>query len=202
MSGSRPDPLFTPLRREEREAAFRQRARVIWLFGLSGAGKTTLAVALERQLTQAGRMVARLDGDDVRAGLNQDLGFSDRDRTENLRRVAEASRLFVHSGMIVIGSFITPLRAQREMIRRIIGMDDLVDIHVEASFAVCASRDPKGLYARAEANQLHQFTGRDSSFEPPMPGSCRFVLNTERDPAEVSARRLAALVGPLVTAGG
>lgn len=195
---SSPDNLFTPLSRAEKESQLRQRARVIWLFGLSGAGKTTLAVALERQLAAAGHTVARLDGDQVRAGLNQGLGFSDADRTENLRRVAEVARLYVQSGVVVICSFITPLRAQREMIRRIIGPDDLIDLHVEASFTTCARRDTKGLYARAQANQLAQFTGKDSAFEPPAAGTCRFSLNTEHETAAVTAAKLTALVRPLL----
>lgn len=190
------DHLFDPLTRSEKEALLQQRARAIWLFGLSGAGKTTLAVALERQLTAAGHTVARLDGDQVRAGLNHGLGFSDADRTENLRRVAEVARLFVHSGVIAICSFITPLQAQREMIRRIIGPDDLLDVHVDASFATCAQRDPKGLYARAQANQVPQFTGRDSAFEAPPAGGCRFVLSTENEAAAATAARLLALVRP------
>ncbi len=190
------DSLSDPLTRADKEAHLRQRARAIWLFGLSGAGKTTLAVALERQLAAAGHTVARLDGDQVRAGLNQGLGFSDADRTENLRRVAEVARLFVQSGVVAVCSFITPLQAQREMIRRIIGPEDMIDIHIEASFATCAGRDPKGLYARAQANQVPQFTGRDSAFEVPPPGSCRFVLNTENEAAAVTAARLLALVRP------
>ena len=196
MNSSPPENLFIPRTRADQEAHLRQRARAIWLFGLSGAGKTTLAVALERQLAAAGHTVARLDGDQVRAGLNQGLGFSDADRTENLRRVAEVARLFVHSGVIAICSFITPRQGQREMIRGIIGAEDLIDIHVEASFATCAQRDPKGLYARAQANQVPQFTGRDSAFEAPAPGSCRFVLNTENEAAAVTAARLLALVRP------
>jgi len=192
----RPDHLFEPITRAAKEARLRQQARAIWLFGLSGAGKTTLAVALEHQLTAAGHTVARLDGDQVRAGLNQGLGFSDADRTENLRRVAEVAHLFVQSGVIPICSFITPLQSQREMIRRIIGADDLLDVHIEASFATCARRDPKGLYARAQANEVPQFTGRDSAFDQPTPGSCRFVLNTESEAPADSAARLLALVRP------
>lgn len=188
--------LFKPLSRADKEAQLRQAARVIWLYGLSGAGKTTLAVALERQLTAAGHTVARLDGDQVRAGLNRGLGFSDADRSENLRRVAEVARLLVQSGVIVVCSFITPLQRQRELVREIIGPADLIDIHVDASFATCASRDPKGLYARAQADQVPQFTGRDSAFEPPAAGACRFVLNTENESAAATAARLFALVGP------
>ncbi len=188
--------LFKPLSRADKEAQLRQSARVIWLYGLSGAGKTTLAVALERQLTAAGHTVARLDGDQVRAGLNRGLGFSDADRSENLRRVAEVARLLVQSGVIAVCSFITPLQRQRELVREIIGPADLIDIHVDASFATCASRDPKGLYARAQADQVPQFTGRDSAFEPPVPGACRFVLNTENESAAATAARLFALVGP------
>lgn len=184
------------LTRADKEARLRQQARAIWLFGLSGAGKTTLAQALEWDLAQAGHATAMLDGDQVRAGLNRGLGFSDADRTENLRRVAEVARLHVHSGLVVICSFITPLRAQRAMVRDIVGAEDLIDVYIEASFGTCARRDPKGLYQRASANQIAQFTGRDSAFEPPAPGECRLILNTENEPVEASARRLRDFVQP------
>jgi adenylylsulfate kinase len=178
------------LTREDKEARLRQRARAIWLFGLSGAGKTTLAQALEWHLATAGHVTARLDGDQVRAGLNQGLGFSDADRTENLRRVAEVARLYVDSGVVAVCAFITPRQIQREMLRRIIGPADLLDVYVEASFQTCARRDPKGLYQKASANQLAQFTGKDSAFEAPAADGCRLILNTETESAEASALRL------------
>lgn len=185
-----------PLTRVDKESRYRQQARAIWLFGLSGAGKTTLATALEWHLAEAGHATALLDGDQVRAGLNTGLGFSDADRTENLRRVAEVARLYVHSGLVTICSFITPRQTQRDLVRGIIGSADFLDIYVEASFSTCARRDTKGLYARASANQLTQFTGKDSAFEPPAPGMCRFVLNTETESADASAVRLRDFVIP------
>jgi adenylylsulfate kinase len=167
-------PVFDRvLPREEKEARLRQRGRVIWLYGLSGSGKSTLAIALERSLFAAGYATHLLDGDNVRTGLNRGLGFSDADRAENLRRVAEVAKLFVQAGIVTICSFITPLRENRTRVRETVGTDDFFDVYVKASFKTCARRDPKGLYARAAAGGVSQFTGRDSTFEPPEPASCR-----------------------------
>ncbi|MBE2215786.1 MAG: adenylyl-sulfate kinase [Opitutaceae bacterium] len=182
--------------RAEREVLLRQRAVVVWLCGLSGSGKTTLANALDRRLAAAGFASAVLDGDNVRNGLNRGLGFSDDDRRENIRRVAEVSRLFVQSGLIVINSFITPRHELRDLAREIIGAGDLLEVHVEASFETCARRDPKGLYAKAGAGGVASFTGRDSAFEPPTRSD--LVLHTERESPTESLERLWALVHPRV----
>ncbi|AHF91419.1 adenylylsulfate kinase [Opitutaceae bacterium TAV5] len=191
-------PVFDRvLPRAEKEARFRQHGRVIWLYGLSGSGKSTLAIALERSLFAAGFVTHLLDGDNVRTGLNRGLGFSDADRAENLRRVAEVAKLFVQAGIITICSFITPLRENRSRVREIIGSDDLLDVYVKASFETCARRDPKGLYAKAAAGGVGQFTGRDSTFEPPEPASIApgadvpaLVIDTEAAPPEACLQTL------------
>jgi adenylylsulfate kinase len=188
-------PIFDHLlSRADKEAQLRQRARVIWLYGLSGSGKSTLANALERRLHAEKFTTHLLDGDNVRTGLNRDLGFSDADRAENIRRVAEVAKLFVQAGVVVIAAFITPRRALRELARSIIGVDDFLEVYVSASYEACARRDPKGIYTQAGAGQVRQFTGRDSVFEPPAPGEGALVLDTEAGTPEQSLEKLHALV--------
>ncbi|HTQ31510.1 MAG TPA: adenylyl-sulfate kinase [Opitutaceae bacterium] len=184
------------LSRAEKEARLHQRARVIWLYGLSGSGKSTLANGLERRLHAGGFTTHLLDGDNVRSGLNRDLGFSDADRAENIRRVAEVAKLFVQAGVVVIAAFITPQRALRELARGIVGAGDFLEVYVSASFAACAGRDPKGLYARAGAGKVAQFTGRDSVFEPPAADEAALVLDTEACPPEQSLEKLHDFVAP------
>ena len=152
MAASSPDNLYPifdrVLGRADKEAKLKQRGRVIWLYGLSGSGKSTLAIALERRLYAEGFTTHLLDGDNVRSGLNRDLGFTDADRAENIRRIAEVAKLFVQAGVVVIAAFITPQRAHRQLARTIIGADDFSEVYVAASFDTCAARDPKGLYAK------------------------------------------------------
>jgi adenylylsulfate kinase len=154
------------LDRGAKEQLLKQRGVVLWLYGLSGSGKSTIANEVERVLHGDGRMTAILDGDNLRTGLNSNLGFSDEDRTENVRRVAETAKLVAGQGVIVFVSVITPLRRHRELARRIIG-DDFHEVYVKADFATCAGRDPKGLYAKAQEGRIDQFTGKDSGFEEP-----------------------------------
>jgi adenylylsulfate kinase len=190
-------PIFDRvLSRAEKESRLQQRARVIWLYGLSGSGKSTLATALERRLHAEGRVTHLLDGDNVRTGLNKNLGFSDADRDENIRRVAEVAKLFVHAGVVTLCSFITPTRQQRLQARTIIGAEDFVEVYVHASFETCAVRDPKGLYAKAKAGGVKRFTGKDSSFEAPLPEDGALVLDTEGASAEQSLQQLYAVVAP------
>lgn len=179
-------PLTMPaLNRADKERRLQQPGKVIWLYGLSGAGKSTLAVSLERQLAAENYVTHLLDGDNVRLGLNRDLGFTDKDRSENIRRVAETAKLFAQAGIVVICSFITPLRSHRALAREIISPADLIEVYIAASYAVCAQRDPKGLYAKAAAGNLPGFTGRDSAFESPAPNEVSLVLGTETNsPAE------------------
>ncbi len=190
-------PIFDRvLDRATKETRLNQRGRVIWLYGLSGSGKSTLAIALERRLHAEGFTTHLLDGDNVRTGLNLGLGFGDADRAENIRRVAEVAKLFVQAGIVVIAAFITPLRAYRELARTIIGPEDFVEVYAAASFATCARRDPKGLYAKAQAGGVPQFTGRDSTFEPPATGGDALILDTEAEGAEASLVRLHTAVAP------
>lgn len=182
-------PIFDRVRpRAEKEAQLRQRACVFWFFGLSGAGKSTLAIQLERHLAEQGVVTHLLDGDNVRMGLNRGLGFSETDRTENIRRVAEVAKLFVDAGLVVLCSFITPLRAHRQLAQEIIGAPDFVPIFVDASFETCAGRDPKGLYAKAKAGQVAAFSGQGSPFEPPGADETVFRVATEQvSPAQAVA---------------
>lgn len=166
------------LPRDVKESRLNQRGHVFWFYGLSGSGKSTLAYALEKRLWADGYFVQILDGDNIRTGLNANLGFSDEDRLENIRRISEVSKLFVKSGVVTLTSFITPKRELRSMSRDIIGTDDFSEVYVEASFETCAERDVKGLYAKAKAGNVKHFTGKDSSFEPPE--SPEFLINTEK----------------------
>jgi adenylylsulfate kinase len=154
------------LDRAAKEDLLRQKGVVLWLYGLSGSGKSTIANEVERVLHGEGRMTVILDGDNLRTGLNSNLGFSDDDRTENVRRVAETAKLLAGQGIIVLVSVITPLRRHRAAAREIIG-PDFHEIYVKADFVTCAERDPKGLYAKAKEGKIGQFTGKDSGFEEP-----------------------------------
>lgn len=184
------------LGRSARETLLQQRAKVVWLYGLSGSGKSTLATALERKLNAEGRLTTVLDGDIVRTGLNRGLGFSDDDRRENIRRVAEVARLFLQSGVITIASFITPTRALRNMARQIVGEDDFLEVYVAASFEACAKRDRKGLYAKAGQGEIKNFTGKDSSFEGP--DHADLIIETEKESPEESLAKLAAFLAPKI----
>ncbi len=151
----------------ERSALKKQRPCVLWFTGLSGSGKSTLANALEAKLFQLGHHTYLLDGDNVRHGLNRDLGFSDTDRIENIRRIGEAAKLFVDSGLIVLTAFISPFRSDRQMARTLLEQDEFLEVFVDAPLDVCETRDPKGLYAKARRGEIKQFTGIDSPYEPP-----------------------------------
>lgn len=178
------------LSRTDKEQLLKQTGRVFWLYGLSGSGKSTIANLFERALHSEGRFTLILDGDNLRTGLNANLGFSDEDRAENVRRVAETARLLASAGIIVIVSVITPRAELRDAARRIIG-DDFHEVYVKAAFGTCALRDPKGLYAKASSGAVPSFTGRDSAFEPPT-GDC-VILDTETASAEECAARLLQL---------
>lgn len=192
-------PIFSRvIGRVEKELRLEQRARVVWLYGLSGSGKSTLAIALERKLHAEGRVTHLLDGDNVRTGLNRNLGFSDVDRAENIRRVSEVAKLFLQAGVVTLCSFITPLRQHRALAREVIGADDFIEVFVQASFETCAQRDPKGLYAKARSGGVGQFTGRDSAFEEPLPDDGAFVLKTEDETPERSLERLYHVVAPRI----
>lgn len=152
---------------QERQALLKQRPLTIWLTGLSAAGKSTLAYGLERMLIEAGHLCYVLDGDNVRHGLNANLGFSAIDRSENIRRVAEVAKLMNDAGLIVITAFISPFKADRANARAIIGNDTFKEVFVDAGIETCEQRDPKGLYKKARAGQLSDFTGINSPYEAP-----------------------------------
>jgi adenylylsulfate kinase len=156
-----------PVSRKAKEEKLNQSAKVIWMTGLSGSGKTTIALLLERELFNRGFLVQLLDGDLVRSGINNNLKFSVDDRTENIRRIAEISKLFIHCGVITINCFISPTNAIRAMAKDIIGSQDFLEVFMNSSLAVCEARDPKGLYAKARSGEIREFTGIDSPFEIP-----------------------------------
>lgn len=155
--------------REERESVTRQKPCCIWMTGLSACGKSTVAMALEQVLIQRGHVAYVLDGDNVRHGLNKNLGFSPEDRAENIRRIGEVSKLFVDAGMIVITSFISPYREDRDRARALLSNGEFIEVFVDAPVAVCASRDPKGLYEKAMKGEIKNFTGvsPDAPYEAP-----------------------------------
>ena len=183
------------LKREDKERLLQQRGSVIWLYGLSGSGKSTIANAVERQLHEQGRFTIILDGDNLRTGLNSNLGFSDEDRAENVRRVAETAKLLASLGVIVLVSVITPRRELRALASRLVG-PDFHEVYVRAAFETCAQRDPKGLYAKARDGAIKQFTGKDSGFEEPDNGC--LILDTEAASAEECASLLLEHLRPIV----
>jgi len=176
--------------RAEREGLLGQRGVTVWLTGLSGSGKSTIAVAAEQALVQRGHLAYVLDGDNIRHGLNSNLGFSPEDRTENIRRVGEAAKLFTDSGVIVFTSFISPYRADRDAVRALMADGDFVEVHVDASLATCEGRDVKGLYKKARAGEIPEFTGISAPYEAPE--KPELVLDTNTQTVEESA---AAVVG-------
>ena len=153
--------------KQERADKKEQKPCVIWFTGLSGSGKSTLANSLERALFEKGHHCYLLDGDNVRQGLNGDLGFTDEDRVENIRRIGEAAKLFVDAGLIVMTAFISPFRTERKLARDVVENDEFIEVHMSTSLEVCEERDPKGLYKKARAGEIPFFTGIDSAYEAP-----------------------------------
>ncbi|MCC6239439.1 MAG: adenylyl-sulfate kinase [Phycisphaerales bacterium] len=172
--------------RSDRQNLLAQRGVTLWMTGLSGAGKSTIACLLERDLIQRGRLCYRLDGDNIRHGLNQNLGFSPEDRTENIRRIGEVARLFTDAGVIVIASFISPYQRDRQAVRQSMPQGDFVEIYIKATLAAAESRDPKGLYKKARAGQITGFTGIDDPYE--IPDKAEIVLDTEQLTPEAAAQ--------------
>ena len=186
------------LGRDAKESQLGQRGHVFWFYGLSGSGKSTLANAVERQLTERGIVTKILDGDNIRSGLNSDLGFSDADRQENIRRISEVARLFLDAGVVVFTSFITPKRELRDAASEIVGADDFTPVYVQASFETCAERDVKGLYAKAAAGGVKHFTGKDSAFEAPAAGDRDWVIATDSNTEDASVNELLERILPLI----
>lgn len=179
------------LTRQDRETLLGQKSACFWLTGLSGSGKSTIALAAERSLYNAGYLVQILDGDNLRFGLNSNLGFSDEDRQENIRRVAEVAKLYIQTGVIVICSFVSPTIAIRKMARHIIG-PDFNEIYVNASLEICEDRDVKGLYQKARAGEIKDFTGIHQPFE--IPEHPDYVIESGIQNAQESAAGFLAYV--------
>jgi adenylylsulfate kinase len=155
------------VQRADREDLLDQRGCVVWLTGFSGSGKSTVAVALEKALVRRGRLAYLLDGDNVRHGLNADLGFSPEERAENIRRVGEVAALMCDAGIVTLTAFISPYRRGRDRAREVVGLGRFLEVFVEAPVEVCEERDPKGLYQKARKGELEQFTGVDAPYEQP-----------------------------------
>jgi adenylylsulfate kinase len=176
--------------RAERERLLGQRGVTVWLTGLSGSGKSTIAVGAERELVRRGRLAYVLDGDNIRHGLNKNLGFSPADRTENIRRIGEVAKLFTDAGVIAMTSFISPYRSDRDGVRALLAPGDFVEVHVAASVETCESRDVKGLYQKARRGEIPEFTGISAPYEAPE--RPELVLDTNRQSVEESVASLVA----------
>ena len=179
--------------KQSRAAIKQQTPKIIWLTGLSGSGKSTIANLIEKKLIAKGRHSYLLDGDNVRHGLNKDLGFTDADRVENIRRVSETAKLMLDAGLIVITSFISPFRAERDMARTMFTDQEFIEVFVDASFDVCEQRDPKGLYKKARAGEIKNFTGLDSPYENPL--KPEIVIDTVEMTVEQAADLIIEYVG-------
>lgn len=191
-------PIFEKmLQRKDREALLKQKGIMIWFTGLSGSGKSTLAIALERELYKQGILCRILDGDNIRSGINNNLGFSEADRTENIRRIAEVSKLFVDCGIVTIAAFISPTHAIRRMASEIIGEDDFLEVYVSTPIEECERRDVKGLYAKARRGEIKEFTCISSPFEAP---EHPFIsIDTSRQSLADSVKVLLEAVSPKIT---
>ena len=188
-------PIFDKiLTRADKEALLGQRGLMVWFTGLSGSGKSTIAIALERELQKRGLLCRILDGDNIRSGINNNLGFSPEDRVENIRRIAEVGKLFVDTGIITIAAFISPNNELREMASRIIGKDDFVEVYVSTPIEECERRDVKGLYAKARRGEIKEFTGISAPFEAPEHPA--LSLDTSKLSLEESVNRLLELILP------
>src|SRR6266404_9769374 len=174
--------------RADREQMNGHKGCTVWLTGLSGSGKSTIAVDLEKRLGARGVRAYILDGDNIRHGLNKNLGFSPADRTENIRRIGEVAKLFTEAGMVAITAFISPYRADRDQVRALMPLGDFVEVHVDCPLEVCEQRDVKGLYQKARAGQIPEFTGISAPYEPPL--RPEITLRTDAQGVEESVRQV------------
>ncbi|MGR8998076.1 MAG: adenylyl-sulfate kinase [Gammaproteobacteria bacterium] len=172
----------------DRSTQKKQRSCILWFTGLSGSGKSTIAGAVEQKLFELGHHTYLLDGDNVRHGLNKDLGFSDQDRVENIRRIGEMAKLFADAGLLVLTAFISPFRADRQMVRDLVEANEFIEIHMSTPLAVCEQRDPKGLYKQARRGELKNFTGIDSDYEAPR--VAEITINTAEADIEACAEQI------------
>lgn len=190
-------PIFDRMQtRQDKESLLKQRSVMIWFTGLSGSGKSTIAIALERELHKRGMLCRILDGDNIRSGINNNLGFTEADRVENIRRIAEVSRLFIDTGIITIAAFISPNNDIREMAANIIGQDDFLEVYVSTPLEECERRDVKGLYAKARKGEIKNFTGISAPFEAPAHPA--LTLDTSVLSLEETVRQLLELILPRI----
>ncbi len=178
--------------RSERETMLKQKGALIWMTGLSGSGKSTIAYTLEHALVQRGHLAYVLDGDNIRFGLNKNLGFSPEDRTENIRRIGEVGKLFADAGIITITAFISPYRDDRDVARETIGSEDFFECFCDTPLDVCEERDPKGLYKKARAGEIKGFTGIDAPYEAP--NKPELVIDTSKRSPQEAAVELCAML--------
>ncbi|MBX2944910.1 MAG: adenylyl-sulfate kinase [Cyclobacteriaceae bacterium] len=181
-------PIQTQVTKQQREQLLQQRSRLIWFTGLSGSGKSTLAVQLEAQLHAKGFKTYLLDGDNIRTGLNKDLSFANEGRVENIRRIGEVAKLMLDAGIIVLSAFISPFKADRDQVKAIVGSENYIEVFVDAPLEVCEQRDVKGLYKKARAGEVKNFTGIDSPYE--LPERPDIVLQTHKFSVEESLQVL------------
>ena len=190
-------PVFNRIMlREDKEKLLKQNSKVIWITGLSGAGKTTLACGLEKELNVRGHLTQILDGDNIRKGICNNLGFNEEDRLENIRRISEISKLFLDCGIITINSFISPTVEVRDMARDIIGEKDFIMVYLNTPLDVCEERDIKGLYKKARKGEIENFTGIDSPYEVPI--KANLIIDTFNLEIEESVKQLLDYILPIV----
>ena len=193
-------PIFDKMMtRQDKESLLGQRSVMVWFTGLSGSGKSTIAIALERELHQRGLLCRILDGDNIRSGINNNLGFSAEDRVENIRRIAEVSKLFVDTGIITIAAFISPNNELRKMAASIIGEENFLEVYVSTPIEECEKRDVKGLYAKARRGEIRNFTGISAPFEAPEQPD--LALDTSVLSLEESVKQLLDLILPKISVG-
>lgn len=190
-------PVFEHLtQREEKEKLLHQHAIAVWICGLSGSGKTTIAIDLEQELFKRGYISQILDADNIRTTINKDLGFSIEDRQENIRRISEITKLFLNNGMITINCFISPTAEIRDLAKEIIGKNDFVEVFLNAPFEICKQRDPKGLYQKASSGKINEFTGVSSPFEPPT--NADIIIPTDQLSVKESSKKILDYILPKI----
>jgi len=190
-------PIFDRLlTRQDREQRLQQNSKVLWLTGLSGSGKSTIAEALERKLHNSGYFAQVLDGDNIRSGINSNLGFSLEDRQENIRRIAEIAKLYLNSGIITLNSFISPTKEIRNFAKQIIGAEHFIEVYINAPIEVCEQRDVKGLYKKARKGIIKGFTGIDSPYEPPT--NPAIEIKTDQLSLEESVEQIFNYINPIL----
>ncbi len=190
-------PIQTKVSKEQRIQLMKQRAKLVWFTGLSGSGKSTLAVQLEAQLYAKGFKTYLLDGDNIRMGLSNDLSFTDEARVENIRRIGEVSKLMLDAGIIVLSAFISPFKAERDQVKKIVGSENYIEVFVDTPIEICEQRDVKGLYKKARAGEVKNFTGIDSPYE--RPENPDIIIPTHQINVDESLTLLLKLIEPKIS---